>query len=454
MTRRAAPARALRLALAMASLMPAALAAAAHAQSPEPPPEAGEGDYTYELADTLAEGDLETRWTASGSAGSAPRRAQAVRFRARGAQGRVRDGDDVLAGGGIDSDAAGGRLRLGRMAPKWGRGLMIGAAADPWKRDADDRGERGAFRGRAGEGLSYAHAGGFETLAGRFSKHRLAGAMARRGPLGAGWIAGERARQGSLGFEGARMAGEWAGDDRGRWRAEAVARGRAGAAALSLRVRGGSAGFRSIAEPLRSGPARATAATAEWSPGASRLRLHGSWWRFAEGAAGRRAALELEGGMGEHGSFVIGGEEQHGARREGDARAPGLRQGVWGTWRARSGPAELALRHELWGTRPFARQAVRRLLAAEVDTRPAAGWSLLVSHALWRVRSGERLHLPEAGGDRLTLRSLTGEGERTRVEVRAPALGGSLRLGVTTTLNAVRAVRPQWRAEWSRRNRP
>ena len=429
-------------------------ASAAGAQSPEPPPEAAEGDYTYELADTLAEGDLETRWSANGSSGSAPRRAQSVRFRASGSQGRVRDGDDALAGGVLDTDAAGGRLRVGRLAPRWGRGLVLGAAAEPWKRDADDRGDRGPYRGRAGEGLSFAHAHGIEGVAGRFSKRRLAGALARRGPWGAGVLVADRMRQGSLGLEADAWAGELAGDARGRWRGELLARGRSGALSLSLRARGGSAAFRSVAEPLRSGPARAEAALAEWDLGAHRLRLHTSWWRFAAGAAGRRGALELDGRMGEHGSFVVGVEEQHGARREGESRPPGLRQGLWGAWRARSGPLELALRHELWGARPFAREAVRRSLAAKVETRPVAGVSWFVSHALWRVRSGERLHLPEADGDRLTLRSLTGEGERTRVELRAPVLGGRLRLGLTTTLSATRTIRPQWRAEWSRRNRP
>jgi len=431
-----------------------ALAAAAHAQPAEPPPEADEGDYTYELADSLADGDLETSWSAAGDAGRAPRRAQSVRFRARGAEGRVRDGDDALAGGVLDTDAAGGRLRIGRLAPKWGRGLVLGAAADPWVRDADDRGGASRFRGRSGDGLAFAHGGGLEAVAGRFARRRLAGVMARRGALGAGAMLGEHARQGTLALETHTWGGELAGDARGRWRGEALMRGGAGALALSLRARAGSPAFRSLAEPLRTGPARALATLAEWDLGAHRVRAHGSWWRFAPERAGRRAALEVDGRMGEHASFVVGAEEQHGARREGEARPPGLRQGLWGAWRARSGPLELALRHELWGARPFAREAVRRSLAAEAETRPAAGVSFLVSHALWRVKSGERLHLPEADGDRLTLRSLTGEGERTRIELRTPLLGGRLRLGLTTTRSLTRATRPQWRAEWSKRNRP
>lgn len=435
-------------------LMLALLVSQSHAQPAEPPPEADEGDYTYELADSLADGDLETSWSATGDAGRAPRRAQSVRFRARGAEGRVRDGEDALAGGVLDTDAAGGRLRIGRLAPKWGRGLVLGAAADPWVRDADDRGATSRFRGRAGEGLAFAHGRGIEAVAGRFAKRRLVGAMAGRGAFGAGALFGEHRHQGTLAFGADAFGAELASDTRGRWRGEALVRGGADALSLSLLARAGSPAFRSLAEPLRTGPSRAVATLAEWDLGTHRVRAHGSWWRFAPGRAGRRGALEVDARMGEHASFVVGAEEQHGARREGESRPPGLRQGLWGAWRARSGPLELALRHEVWGARPFAREAVRRSLAAEAETRPTAGVSFLVSHALWRVKSGERLHLPEADGDRLTLRSLTGEGERTRIELRAPVMGGRLRLGLTTTLSATRTIRPQWRAEWSRRNRP
>ena len=37
----------------------AVFASLARAQAPEPPPEAGEGDYTLELADTLAQDEVE-----------------------------------------------------------------------------------------------------------------------------------------------------------------------------------------------------------------------------------------------------------------------------------------------------------------------------------------------------------------------------------------------------------
>jgi hypothetical protein len=71
---------------------------------------------------------------------------------------------------------------------------------------------------------------------------------------------------------------------------------------------------------------------------------------------------------------------------------------------------------------------------------------------VWRVARGERSYLPEVEGDRLTLRALTGEGERLRVELRTPLLGGRVRLGATTTTQAARAVRPVWLAEWTRRS--
>ena len=294
--------------LARLACLVIACAALAHAEAPapappvEPPPEADGGDYSLESADSLAEGDLELAYGAGGKVGGASQRSQRVRFKSRGAGGTLRDGSDPLAGGRLEAPAAGGTVRLGRLAPRWGRGLLLGATADPWSRDATDRGTSAAFRGRSGEGATYARDdGGFEMLTGQFSRRRLHGMRARRGPLGLGGLGTHGQWQSSAALEGDGMAAEWAGDARGRWRAEgAIDQIREGSS-LALRVRAGSAAFRSLAEPKRSGPARALAVTLERGDDSRRAVVHGALWAFRPGVAGARGALELAGRMGHRG---------------------------------------------------------------------------------------------------------------------------------------------------------
>jgi len=433
----------------------------AHADVPappvEPPPEAEGGDYSLEAADSLAEGDLELAYGAGGKVGGASQRSQRVRFKSRGAGGTLRDGSDPLAGGRLEAPAAGGTVRLGRLAPRWGRGLLLGATADPWSRDATDRGTSAAFRGRSGEGATYARDdGGFEMLTGRFSRRRLHGMRARSGPLGFGGIGTHGEWQSSAALEGDGMAAEWVGDARGRWRAEgAIDQIREGSS-LALRVRAGSAAFRSLAEPKRSGPARALAATLERGDDSRRAVVHGALWAFRPGVAGARGALELAGRMGQHALLAAGFEEQHGPRREptlGATRPVGMRQGLWAEWRGTTEGLTLGIRHELWGERAWVRDAVRRatVVRAEGDGPGGSGW--IVTHTLWRVRRGESLYLPEADGDRLTLRSLSGAGDRTRLELRVPALQGMARVSLALARSGGRGSPAVWSAEWTRRSR-
>ena len=432
---------------------------------PEPPPEAGDGDYTLEAADSLADDELEVAVGAASSGSSRLRRSQRVRFRGGGTRGTLREGDDALAGGGMQAEVAGGVMSAGRMAPRWGRGLVLGGAAEPWARSADDRGERAAFRGRSGDGLAYEteHAA---VLAGRFQHRGLRGARVVRGDAALGVLGARGEAQGSAAWERDAHALELAFDSRGRWRAETALTGDAGETRLALRVRGGLGAFRPLAEPARAGPPRAIAASAvrAWHAGdagdagdARSAGAFGALWQWPAGQVGARGALEVAARLGQHASFACGVEQQHGARREPSprSRASGTRQGLWCEWRSGSPAAQLVLRHELWGARAFARAAVRRAVVARADLSAPHGSRVSLTHAVWLARSGESLYLPEPEADRLVLRVASGAGTRTRAELRLPLAAGDIRLGLTLATGGTRAgtAPPAWTVEWSRRSR-
>lgn len=422
--------------------------------APEPPPEAGDGDYTLEAADTLGDDELVFSVAALGGGGAGVRRSQRVSFRGGGARGTLRDGDDVLAGGRLEAPFAGGAITLGRLAPRWGRGLVLGGAADPWMRQADDRGEGTTFRGHSGDGVAIGWTHG-SWLAGRFRHDAFAGAQCVAGPGTLGVVAGRRGPQISAGWNARAHAGELAIDTRGRWRAEAALTGVAGETRLALRVRGGLGAFRSFAEPARAGPARAVSASATRAWGERHAAAFGSLWRWGAGQDGARGALEVGTRLGHHASFAAGIEQQHGARREPTprTRATEPRQGLWCEWRGGSPVARLTLRHELWGARAFAREAVRRAVVARAEFDAAHGSRIGVTHAVWLVRRGENLYLPEPGPDRLVLRAASGAGSRTRVELLLPLASGDIRLGLTLLTGGTRgAPPPAWSVEWSRRS--
>ena len=448
---------------------------AAASEPPLPPPEADDGDYTFERADSLGERSVETRFGAHGS-GGAPHETRAVRFRGDGSEGSFVEGDDVLAGGRYRARLGGGALSWGRLSPRWGSGLLLGAAADPWRSDATDRGRGARFRGRAGEGALYAREGSSpgaistELLAGRFAKRVMLGARlgARGASLGLLQAAPLAPQPGapapassavSAAFDSERGTCEWAGDARGRWRAEGALRDALGGATIALRARVGHAAFRSLAEGLRSGPARLVAAGAAGFVGAARVQADAALWSFGDGLDGSRAALEVARPLGHHARASFGCEEQHGLRRVPAARSrpgpggAGMHQGFWAEWSTAGRGQAFSLRHELWGERAFARVEVRRLLAASIEFPTAAGARLSVRHAVWRTARGERLYLPEDEVDRVTLRSLSGEGARTRLQAALPALGGRLRASLVWTDPAPPRATPGWSVEWTRRVR-
>ena len=427
----------------------------------EPPPEEPEGaDYEVESADSLAEGAIELGLGASGRAGAKPRQTRRVRFNDRTLGGSVREGEaDPLAGGSIEAGALAGRVGVGRLAPRWGRGLLLGAAAEPWSTAASDRGEAAPFRGRAGRGAWYrlGEGGALETLCGRFAKRDLTGARARVGRFGFGALA-DRAgdAQASLSFCQLRTEHELALDRAGRWRAEAALERSAGALTLSARVRGGTRGLRSLAEPLRSGPASALATELRDDARWGRVCAQAALWRFAPGRGGARAALEARRRFNPRESVAVGFEERHGTPRE-SGRIPGFRQGAWGEWRGEVAGLVLALRHEVLGAERLGRAAVRTVTAAQAELEGPAGSGLRITHCVYRVRSGESLYLIETASDRVILRAVSGAGRRTRVELRAPGAGGhidaALEVQGVAGAAAGEAARPRWTLDWTRRAR-
>jgi len=458
------------------------LAGAASAQPLEPPPEAPEGtDYVIEPADTLAEGDVELGVGAASRAGGAPARRRRVRFSGDDLSGAVREGSgDPLAGGSIDGRGGLGAFTAGRLAPRWGRGLLMGAAGDPWRREALDRGPHAAFRGRAGEGvmLRRGTGDGYDLLYGRFSRRRLAGVRIRHGTMSVGALRGGPSDlQSSIALERGTGDGELAWDRAGRWRAEVLMERPVGRTAgggtpsppdsgrpsrawtVSIRVRAGAGEFTSLAEGGRPGPARAMAVGLEGPVGGFRIRPVAALWRFRPGVAGARAGLAVERPLAHHGVLALGFEEQRGARRDrgvaaaAGTRAEGLRQGWWGEWWSGTEAMGLGVRHESWGERPWARAVVRSVTSARLEARGPRGIRLGVAHSVYTVRRGESLYLPEAESDRLILRAVSGEGERTRIEARSPFAGGRVRAALHLNTVADRRARPDWTLDWTRRAR-
>jgi len=416
-----------------------------------PPPEAEEGeDYEIALADSLDEDTIEIGVGATGRRGIAPRRTRRVRFRGEGLDAAVREGaGDPLSGGVIAGRVASGTLTAGRLAPRWGRGIVLGAPAEPWDARA---GDRGTGAGRAGEGLHFSagERAGFETLAATFERRRIGGARLWRGPWHAGGMSDARRRaQSSLGFAGATDEVELAMDQRGRWRVDALRARAAAGGHLELHARAGAPGFRSLAEPRRSGPAQAL--TLRYARGgAPGVRAITSWWRFHPGLSGARAALQLAART-PSGSAVLALEEQHGPRRAGATLASqrGMRQGAWGEWSAHAPGLALSLRHEVWGGQRL-RRAVRRASGVHVETAAPGGARLRVAHTAFQVGFGENLYLREAYADRLVLRALGGRGTRTFIECRLPAAGGRLSVSVQVTRRRGAEDRIVWTLDWAR----
>jgi hypothetical protein len=319
-----------------------------------------------------------------------------------------------------------------------------------------DRGPRAAYRGRSGDGvvLSRGERGGIDALCGRFARRDLGGMRARWNGAGLGALADRDGRlQSSLAFARGITELEFAADGRGRWRAEALANRPMGEWLASARARGGLDGFRSLAEPRRSGPARALSLAFLGPAGGARIEALAAVWRFAPGRAGARAWLSLQARAADGSVLDLGLGENHGALRAESARPGGFRQGGWAQWTSPSGPLVVAMRHETWGRSAFARAATRTVSSLGLEAQSPRGASVRASHSVYRVGSGESLYLPELAPDRLVLRALSGDGERTRLEARLPVNGGRVAASVDLVRPNGRERDVRWSFEWTRRAR-
>ena len=418
----------------------------------ELPPEATEGtDHTVDNADTLATGDLELGMGVSGVAEALTARRRRVRFSEPDLRGTVREGSaDPLAGGRLEGGGRAIDVVVGTLSPRWTRGLVLGAAGDPWQRSA--LALAGRARGRSGEGVALRARAGPELVVGRFARTDLAAARIGARALRLGAVAGRHGAQSSVAIEGAGSQGELAFDRAGTWRTEGVLERHAGPTRVTAALRAGHAGFRSLAEPGRAGPARAATVATETGAGPGKVRMLASAWRFNPGESGGRLALECERRLSDGSDVAVGFEEQHGARRA-HQRDAGMRQGGWLEWSYLVSPVGLAARHEVWSARGGLRGAVREVTAMRAVSTGPWGVSVSVGHAFYRVRRGESLYLREAESDRVLLRALTGEGYRTRVDLAVPLARGVLRAALHLDVRERERRPPRWDLEWTRRTR-
>src|SRR5262249_43125953 len=247
------------------------------------------------------------------------------------------------------------------------------------------------------------------------------------------------------------IAAEISVDRRGRFRAESALTRAAPGGWLTLFARSGARGLRALLAPARSGPAQALGAG--WDGFGERVRPHAgaALWRFGSSVAGARGALEVDLRLAHHAGLTAGFEEQRGTRRESSAL--GMRQGWWTEWRGGDGPVGLELRVENWGRAAFGRRPVRSITSAAVEVETPLGARLRAEHRVFRSGPGENLRVPELEADRLVLRALSGDGERSQIEMIVPAPAGRVRAGLSLTAAARKPPRTQWTLHWARRAR-
>jgi hypothetical protein len=315
-------------------------------------------------------------------------------------------------------------------------------------------------RGRAGDGAHFTRrfgAVGVEALTGRFARRSLAGArLSLAGPGGAGTLhalgAPHGALQGGLAFAAADAVLEYAGDRRGRWRAEWSLLRRAGPWQVLPRVRAGHPGFRSLAEPRRAGPARLVSLALVRDLARWRLAAGMAQWQWQRGRSGSRLVLEAVGSFAEHDPVVLGWEERQGPQRE-TATSGTRRQTWWGELGAGSPVARLGLRYERGGEGPWGarleREATTLRAAGEGPCR--VGWA--VSHTVHRASGAGAFHVLESEPGRIVLRALSGRGQRSVARLALPSGAGRVELQVISSEIRGKPAQLGWQVRWVRRAR-
>ena len=428
----------------------------------EPPSDEPEGvDVLAATDDSLPDGEVELGVGADGT-GSGSHRRRRVRFNDPSLRGDWRSGDDdPLSGGAIEASTHAGVFSVGRVSPRWGRGLVMGRADDPWHaalagRDAWSVPELAPPRTRTVDGAGFRRAGRvtLDGFAGRLARERIGALHVAFGVMSLGMVQRVHGRAiGSMAVAGTGQAIELAATADGQWRAEAIESGGGATLAWRARARAGSVGFRPPGPATGPGPPHAMALELAGSLGRWRAHALGALWRWHPGLAGARGALDVGREMPHHASFSLGVEEQHGARRSTTASERALRQGAWGEVRLGDGPVRIGVRDEVWGSQPFARTAVRSVSAVWMSLVTRGNLSLTLARSEYRVSRGESLYLPEAGSERLWLRAVSGAGAHTRIEGELPLLGGRVRATLARIESTGRTVRPHWSVDWTRRAR-
>jgi hypothetical protein len=452
-----------------------------------PPEDApADRDYEVERSSAVAPSEVEVGYSLASLARGGLSQRRRVQLRETNVQAEMREGrGDALAGAALSSRVPGGWLSLGRAAPRWGRGLLVGTPAEPW-RTGTLVAETAAARPREGDALEFRRPGALalDVVAAHVRRDAFAAAS-----LGLGAAALELAVTRALddpvahGLVGLRLAGggaeaEAALDAHGSWRLELVRRAAShherGAArdashgtsrdaelgtrhgGLSLAMRLGHYDFHGVQRPRVAPPAAALGASLEGAPRRGlEARMDGSCWRFPGGQTAHRGALEVSADMAQHESIAMGLEERQGARRlsAGATAASALRQGVWAEWR-RGGPGlAMNLRHEWWGRAGGLRERTRELASAELESRPLPGCSASLTVWLYRTSAADPQYVTDTEIDRTVWRALPRAGHRTRVRVGFPAAGGSVRAAITVSESGGRAPPPQWTLDWTRRAR-
>ena len=154
-------------AFALAAGLALGLGRGSSAEPVEPPPESPEGaDYQVEDGDSIEVDAVETSFGASGGSGEKARGRRRLRFSAASFAADAREGaGDPLAGGTVESRGRSGRWSVGRIAPAWACGLVVGSTAAPWRPPAREGGA--TLRGRGGEGVRWRSGGALEIFGGR-----------------------------------------------------------------------------------------------------------------------------------------------------------------------------------------------------------------------------------------------------------------------------------------------